>query len=91
MTCAELTLFLGTSVVAANALPLSAIARARQAITPAGVGRNFRMICLSCGMDLCLKRERSHGRYHTWTASLNSSIEGFHAIRSVVGTSTSAA
>jgi hypothetical protein len=43
MTCAEPTLFLGTSVVAANALPPSAIERARQAMTPAGVGRNCRM------------------------------------------------
>jgi hypothetical protein len=45
MTCAEPTLFFGTSIVAANALPPSAIARATQAITPAGVGRSF-AICL---------------------------------------------
>ena len=45
MTCGDPTLFFGASIVAANALPPSAIARAAQAITPAGVGRSFFM-CL---------------------------------------------
>jgi hypothetical protein len=38
ITWGEPTLFLGTSVVAANAVPPNAIAKARQAMTPAGVG-----------------------------------------------------
>jgi hypothetical protein len=38
MTCAEPTLFLGTSAVAATAVPPSATASAMHAMMPAGVG-----------------------------------------------------